>query len=152
MVVSLRELALRYDFDLDTFLRQPLVAHIATAGPTIRPVWFLWERQAFWWLTGEWSALSRHLSSDPTVALVIDVCDLDTGEVKQVRARGSAEIHAYDRDRAYRKLSRYLGADERRWDDRRFQLEADPTTRFVKLTPESIEAVDLSFYPATRDR
>ena len=31
------------DFDVDEFLAQPLVARVATNGPTVRPVWFLWE-------------------------------------------------------------------------------------------------------------
>ncbi|GAA2570690.1 hypothetical protein GCM10010424_11970 [Streptomyces lienomycini] len=35
------------DFDTDTFLRRPLTARLATGGPTVRPVWFLWEDGAF---------------------------------------------------------------------------------------------------------
>lgn len=141
---------MRHDFDIDAFLQQPLVAHLATTGPTVRPVWYLWEEQAFWWLTGSWSALERQLASDPTVAIVIDICELNTGEVRQVRARGAAEVQPFERDRAYRKLSRYLGPDERRWDNSRFSLEPDATTRFVKLTPDRIEALDLSFQPPVR--
>lgn len=143
---------MRLDFDIDAFLEQPLVARLATLGPTIRPVWFLWEEHAFWWLTGSWSVLGRQLASDPEVAIVIDTCDLDTGEVKQVRAKGSAEVHPFDRARAYRKLSRYLGPDERRWDASRFSLEADATTKFVNLTPDRIDALDLSFRPSAQDR
>jgi hypothetical protein len=40
------------DFDLASFLAQPLVARVAAAGPSVRAVWFLWEEGAFWWLTG----------------------------------------------------------------------------------------------------
>jgi hypothetical protein len=29
------------DFDINNFLAQPLVARVATNGPTVRPVWFL---------------------------------------------------------------------------------------------------------------
>lgn len=54
--------------DLEAFL-----AHrVAASGPTVRPVWFLWEDKAFWWLTGSWSALARRLQQDPAVALVVD--------------------------------------------------------------------------------
>jgi nitroimidazol reductase NimA-like FMN-containing flavoprotein (pyridoxamine 5'-phosphate oxidase superfamily) len=38
-------------FDLDGFLDQPLVAHLATVGrtgPSVRPLWYLWEGRAFW--------------------------------------------------------------------------------------------------------
>ncbi len=76
------------DFDVDDFLAQPLVARVATNGPTVRPVWFLWEDGAFWWLTGSWSHLVEHLHDDPAVALVIDTCDLVTGQVRQVQAWG----------------------------------------------------------------
>ncbi|GHA04301.1 hypothetical protein [Streptomyces purpurascens] len=37
-----------YAFDVDAFLRRPLTARLATNGPTVRPVWFLWEEDAFW--------------------------------------------------------------------------------------------------------
>ena len=53
--------------------------------------------------------MEQQLASDPRVAIVIDTCDLTTGEVKQVRAQGVAELRPFDRARAYRKLSRYLG-------------------------------------------
>lgn len=74
-------------FDLDGFLGQPLVARVATVGPTwptVRPLWYLWEEHAFWWLTGEWSRLGQLLDHDPRVALVVDTCDLRSGEVLQV--------------------------------------------------------------------
>jgi nitroimidazol reductase NimA-like FMN-containing flavoprotein (pyridoxamine 5'-phosphate oxidase superfamily) len=80
------------DFDVDRFLEQPLVARVATNGPTVRPVWFLWEDGAFWWLTGSWSRLAERLRADPAVALVVDTCDVVTGSVRQVQARGDAEI------------------------------------------------------------
>jgi hypothetical protein len=32
-----------HHFDVDEFLQQPLTARTATNGPTVRPVWFLWE-------------------------------------------------------------------------------------------------------------
>ncbi|CAM5274868.1 hypothetical protein SPURM210S_06182 [Streptomyces purpurascens] len=40
--------ATSYAFDVDAFLRRPLTARLATNGPTVRPVWFLWEEDAFW--------------------------------------------------------------------------------------------------------
>ena len=62
-------------FDLDGFLGQPLVARVATVGgtgPSVRPLWYLWEGRAFWWLTGGWSRLGQLLERDPRVALVVD--------------------------------------------------------------------------------
>jgi nitroimidazol reductase NimA-like FMN-containing flavoprotein (pyridoxamine 5'-phosphate oxidase superfamily) len=127
-------------FDLDGFLALPLVARLATAGPTVRPIWFLWEEQAFWWLTGRWARLAAMLERDPEVALVVDTCDLETGEVLQVVARGAAEVLPFDAERARRKLRRYLGPDEAAWDHERF-LEGtfgDPSARLVRLAPRRL--------------
>jgi len=84
-------------FDLDAFLGRPLVARVAANGrhgPTVRPLWYLWEEGCFWWLTGSWSKLGGLLDVDPRVALVVDTCDLERGEVLQVTARGSARARA----------------------------------------------------------
>ena len=45
----------RPDFDVDEFLALPLTARLATNGPTVRPVWYLWEGGSFWILTGSWA-------------------------------------------------------------------------------------------------
>jgi hypothetical protein len=88
---------------------------------------------------------------DPAVALVVDECDLTTGRVRQVIARGDARLVPFDVERGRRKLSRYLGPDESRW-DRRFTryLYDDPGERgtaWLRLTPASLTATDLSYAP-----
>jgi nitroimidazol reductase NimA-like FMN-containing flavoprotein (pyridoxamine 5'-phosphate oxidase superfamily) len=143
------------EFDVDAFLARPLVARIATAGPSIRPVWFLWEDAAFWWLTGSWSRLPAILDDEARVAVVVDTCDLATGEVRQVTAVGDATIAPFDRDRAYRKLCRYLGPDPSLWDQDRFALPDEtvggtPGARFVRLAPDRLRARDLSYAPPPR--
>ena len=146
-----REWTVDPGFDLEAFLARPLVARVATTGPTVRPVWYLWEEETFWWLTGEWSRLATLLSRDPEVALVVDSCDLHSGEVLQVVVRGAAEVVPFDNDRARRKLRRYLGPDEGAWDRRRF-LEGtfqDSSVRFARLSPRSLRARDLSFRPSS---
>jgi len=133
-------------FDLDAFLAQPLVARVAARGPSILAVWFLWEDGAFWWLTGGWSRLSATLKADPSVALVVDTCDLATGEVLQVSAEGEAEIYQLDSGRARRLLRRYLGADDSRWPERfKSGTFHDPTTRLIRLEPTRVRARDLSY-------
>lgn len=135
------------DFDLDAFLSRPLVARVATTGPTIRPVWFLWEDGAFWWLTGPWAQLPKVADETLEAALTVDTCDLATGEVRQVIARGPIEILAYDRDRAVRKLRRYLGPEISQWDDR-FDPDAMDDAKFARLKPTDLSARDLSFQPS----
>jgi nitroimidazol reductase NimA-like FMN-containing flavoprotein (pyridoxamine 5'-phosphate oxidase superfamily) len=137
--------------DLDGFLTQPLVARVATAGPTLRPIWFLWEQERFWWLTGDWSRLAGLLERDPRVVLVVDTCDLDSGRVVQVTASGRAAVVPFDAGRARRKLLRYLGPDEERWDERfRSGTFGDQSTRLVCLEPATLRARDLSFAPGRR--
>jgi hypothetical protein len=56
-VVHTADVSAKAGFDVEAFLAQPLTARVAAAGPTVRPVWFLWEDGAFWWLTGGWARL-----------------------------------------------------------------------------------------------
>jgi nitroimidazol reductase NimA-like FMN-containing flavoprotein (pyridoxamine 5'-phosphate oxidase superfamily) len=139
-------LPLEAGFDLDAFLERPLVAHVAAAGPSVRPVWFLWEDGAFWWLTGGWARLPSILKADPSVALVVDTCDLESGTVHQLTAEGDAEIYQLDAGRARRMLQRYLGLDESRWPERfRHGTFDDPATRLIRLEPRRLRARDLSY-------
>ena len=80
------------------------------------------------------------------MALVVDTCDLATGEVLQLSAEGEAEIYQLDSGRARRLLRRYLGADESRW-PARFKSGTfhDPTTRLIRLEPTRLRARDLSY-------
>ena len=137
------------EFDVDAVLSQPLTARIATNGPTVRPTWFLWEDQAFWILTGPWARLPRLIQADPAIALVVDECNLATGLVRQVIARGRAEVLPFDVPRGRRKLTRYLGADQARWDQRflRYLLD-DPVekgTAWLRLRSDFLTAKDLSY-------
>jgi nitroimidazol reductase NimA-like FMN-containing flavoprotein (pyridoxamine 5'-phosphate oxidase superfamily) len=137
------------DFDVDQFLSQPLTARIATNGPTVRPTWFLWEDDAFWILTGTWARLPDRVRADPAIALVVDECDLTTGTIRQVIARGQAELLPFDIPRGRRKLARYLGEDETSWDERfRRYLHDDPAskgTTWLRLRPAFLVAKDLSY-------
>jgi Pyridoxamine 5'-phosphate oxidase len=137
------------DFDVEEFLSRPLTARVATNGPTVRPTWFLWEDGAFWILTGAWARLPDRVRADPAIALVVDECDLTTGTVRQVIARGRAELLPFDVPRGRRKLARYLGADETRWDERfRRYLHDDPAgkgTTWLRLRPAMLTARDLSY-------
>jgi nitroimidazol reductase NimA-like FMN-containing flavoprotein (pyridoxamine 5'-phosphate oxidase superfamily) len=137
---------------LDGFLERPLVGRLASigaSGPAVRPIWYLWEDAAFWWLTGPWSDLGRQLAADPRVALVVDVCDLATGDVKQVVAVGDAELLAYDHERARRLLARYLGPHPEEWDSERFSAEEPAEgTGMVRLQPTRLVARDLSYRPS----
>jgi Pyridoxamine 5'-phosphate oxidase len=139
----------RRDFDIDDFLARPLTARLATARPAVRPVWYLWEESRFWILTGPWSHVPEEVSTNAEVALVIDTCDLATGECLQVVARGRGELGPFDRVRAQRKLERYLGSDLSSWDPKfRRYLSHERDALWLTIAPHSLTARDLSFVPA----
>jgi nitroimidazol reductase NimA-like FMN-containing flavoprotein (pyridoxamine 5'-phosphate oxidase superfamily) len=132
---------------VEQFLARPLVAHVAAAGPTVTPVWFQWERGMFWWLTGAWSRLPERLREEPRVALVVDTCDLASGEILQVSVRGTAALVPLDMSAALRKLSKYLGDDRRTWPRERFLAPLDDAaTALVCLRPDRPPVLkDLSY-------
>ncbi|MEC3977803.1 pyridoxamine 5'-phosphate oxidase family protein [Amycolatopsis sp. H20-H5] len=136
-------------FDIDEFLAQPLTARVATQGPTVRPTWFLWEDNAFWILTGPWARLLERVRQDPIIAITVDICDVNTGLVRQVLARGTAEVRPFDVSRGRRKLSRYLGDDEDNWDGRFWrylhQSPAELGTVWLRMVPNRMLAKDLSY-------
>lgn len=125
---------------LEEFLALPLVARVAAngpQGPTVRPVWFLYEDSALWWLTASsYSRLGEWLSTDPRVAGTIDTCDLASGQVLAVTMTGNAVVVPFDPERAVRKLTKYLGPDRTSWSER-FSSGTfdDHTTRLVTLRP-----------------
>jgi len=139
--------------DVSDFLNKPLIARLAVSGPngpTVRPVWFLFEDGTFWWLTGSsYSRLEALLEADARVSLVIDTCDLVTGQVLALTVSGVAEVHPFDRHRAIRKLSKYLGAEQYGWPERFREALTDPTTRMVSLRPNrQLKLRNLSYQPS----
>lgn len=133
--------------DINTFLQRPLVARIATNGPTLRPVWYLYDAPFFYWLTDTANFLHRAVIAGERLVLVVDVCDIATGEVVHVRARGFAEIIPVDRERAMRKFARYLGVDQSAWDPRFLPSLDLASTRMCRFSPASMDAADVSFVP-----
>ena len=137
---------------VEEFLRLPLVARVAAAGPagpTVRPVWFLYEDGTFWWLTGSsYSRLGDLLAADARVSLVVDSCDLSTGQVLAVTASGIATVRPFDAGLTTRKLTRYLGPDVGHWPAMFRGTFDDPTTRLVALRPRHpLTLRDMSYTP-----
>ncbi len=89
------------------------------------------------------------IERDPAVALLIDTWEPIPGEVIQLIATGNAEVRPFDPERARRKLTRYLGDDESKWDEERFVRGTfdSPSTHFMRLRPERVVVKDLSYRP-----
>jgi hypothetical protein len=131
--------------DINAFLQRPLVARVATNGPTLRPVWYLYEEPTFYWITDTANFLHRAVMAGERLVVVVDECDITTGKVVHVRARGHGDIVPVDRERAMQKFARYLGPDQARWDPRFVPSLDLPSTRMCRFTPVAIEAADVSF-------
>lgn len=137
---------------VEEFLSLPLVAHVAVnapGGPTVRPVWFLFEDGMFWWLTSSsYSRLARWLAHDARAMLVVDHFDVTKGEVLAVTVAGEVTIEPLDASRARRKLTKYLGPDVGRWPDR-FQaaLRVDVSDLACLHPAKRPRLRDLSFEP-----
>lgn len=131
--------------DVDEFLKRPLNAYIALNGPSLRPTWFLWEDGAFWISSGAWAKWWRQLENDPAVAIVVDDYDVKTGRIEKVTARGKGEIHKVDVERAKRLFRRYVGDDEEKWDPTFRDYIHGEGAVLVRIEPERIKGLDLSY-------
>ena len=140
------------ELDVDAFLEQPLVAHLATAspdGPRESPVWFLWEDQAMWLVGNERDSFPKRLQMDPRCAIGVVDFDLQRGVLKHVGIRGVATVLPLDRFRLYRLLRRYLGENEALWNPRFRVNVIDRLTLMVRIEPISFVARDQSYFAST---
>jgi len=137
------------DFDIDAFLQQPLMAHLATAsphGPRESPVWFLWETQELWLVGSGRDSFPDRIRAEPRCAVGIVEFDLPRGRLRHVGFRGTGSIEAIERSRLHRFLSRYLGGDEARWNPAFRSKVIDRLELMVRIKPSSIVARDQSYF------
>ena len=77
----------------ESFLRtthHAIVATIAPDGtPQLTPNWYLWDGEAFWVSTLEWTVKVRNIRRDPRVTLCIDP---GVRRVDYVQVTGRAEV------------------------------------------------------------
>jgi Pyridoxamine 5'-phosphate oxidase len=140
------------DFDVDGFLQQPLVAHLATAshdGARESPVWFLWEDQVMWLVGNERDSFLKRLQVDGRCAVGVVEFDLQRGVLKHVGIRGIATILPLDRFRLHRLFRRYLGEDEAMWNPRFRARVIDRLTLMARIEPISVVARDQSYFAST---
>jgi len=138
-----------YDFDVNAFLQQPLIAHLATAspdGPRESPVWFLWEAQELWLVGNGRDSFPKRIQAEPRCAVGIVEFDLKRGRLRHVGIRGTGSVETLDPDRLYRFLSRYLGKDPTDWNARFRSDVIDRLELMVRIKPLSIVARDQSYF------
>lgn len=142
----------RRTVDLDDFLSRPIFVHLATmsaAGPRVSPVWFLWEEQTVWMIgSARTNTFRARIRQDPRCALAFVDFDRRTGCVHHVGMRGRATVEPFDRARAIRLVSRYLGPDLDAWDPGLRALMDDPDYVTIRFVPETVVARDQSYRPS----
>ena len=140
------------DFEIDNFLQQPLLAHLATAseaGPRDSPVWFLWEERALWVVGNERDSFPQRIRRDARCAVGIVEFDLPRGVLRHVGMRGRGTVGPLDQGRLKRLLGRYLGADEARWNPHFRSAVIDRLDLMIRIDPTSIVARDQSYFAVT---
>jgi Pyridoxamine 5'-phosphate oxidase len=135
--------------DVDELLARPLFAHLATTsdeGPRESPVWFLWEDEAIWIIgSRQRNTFLTRVAHEPRCALSIVDFDPERGVVHHVGMRGHATVEPFERERARRLLTRYLGRNTDAWDARFRDTLDDPDNAFIRFVPDTVVARDQSY-------
>jgi hypothetical protein len=136
------------EFDLDGFLGQPLMAHLATGsegGPRESPVWFLWEQGYLWFVGTSHDSWIKRLRADARCAVGIVEFDLPHGVLRHVGMRGTTEVNQIDRALLSRLLAKYIGT-ESEWNSAFRASVIDNLDLMLRFTPESVVANDQSYF------
>lgn len=137
------------DFEIDTVLCKPLMAHLSTVSgkePRESPVWFIWEQSSMWIFGTEGDSFIKRLRNEPKCAVSVVEFDLNHGILKHVGIRGISKIHPIDQDRLSRFVSKYLGDDKDKWNKWFVEHIVDPLNAMVQIIPTSIVAKNVSFF------
>lgn len=105
--------------------------------PLLGSLWFLFERQRFWFSSAKAGVLPRAAKRGAPVAVIIDDFD-PPASIRQVRVRGRAQIEPHDSAVVHRIYERYLGSDVETW-----------PLFFRSLADQSDDWVLWSVYPDT---
>jgi hypothetical protein len=110
-------------------------------------VWFLWEGQVLWIIASRpTDTFPTRIERDARCALGIVDFNRTQGLVQHVGLRGKATVEPFDGARARRLLRRYLGDDERSWDERFARtLRGQNQEVLVRFVPETVVARDVSY-------
>ena len=137
------------EFDIDEFLKKPLMAHLSTSsdgGPRHSPVWFLWEEGAVWLIGNERDSFPARIRQDGRCAIGIVEFDLERGLLQHVGMRGTAAVVPLEQERLHRLLRRYLGDDEAAWNPWFREHVIDGLDLMARFQPVTIVARDQSYF------
>jgi nitroimidazol reductase NimA-like FMN-containing flavoprotein (pyridoxamine 5'-phosphate oxidase superfamily) len=123
--------------ELDEFLAEPRLAHLATVDRRgrlrIRPVWFLWRDRAFWFTTRR---DTRHTGRDVVggSAVAVSIAS-DERPYRAVIASGRPEVLDKDEGLLLAISTRYGEAEGRRWTAHAMR---EPDRVVLRLVPDTL--------------
>lgn len=137
------------DFEIETVLSKPLMAHLSTVEqeePRDSPVWFIWEGASLWLFGTSKDSFVKRLAKKPQCAVGIVDFDVHKGILKHIGIRGIAQTMDVDRERLTRFISKYLGEDKKGWNEWFLEHIVNPLNVMVRILPQTIVAKDGSFF------
>jgi PPOX class probable F420-dependent enzyme len=123
---------------LEAFLAEPRLAHLATVSrtgrPSIRPVWFLWTEDAFWFTTRLQARRGgREMSAGSEVAVSIAS---DERPYRAVLATGTPQVWKQDVPAWLERIAvRYGEREGKNWLQRAL---AEPDRVVLRLVPDEL--------------
>lgn len=134
-------------FDLEAMLGKPLFAHLATVEgdiPKDSPVWFHWEKNELWMIGTGKDTFPKRIQNNSKCAIGIVDFDVTTGKVHHAGFRGNGILEPFNSVIAYKIISKYLGKDETKW-DQRFQ-NLDSSNVLIRFQPKTVVVRDQSYH------
>ncbi len=128
------------DSELETFLKEPRLAHFATTGPDgaprVRPLWFCYADRAFWFTTRR---EARHTGTDLAAGSLAAVSIAsDDRPYRALIAYGRPEVWERDRRTWLESIAiRYGQAEARRWLPGALK---EPDRVVLRLVPDKVVA------------
>lgn len=131
---------------IEAFLQQPLMAHLATCNPKTMqphtvPVWFEWDGTQVWISSFRSTRKVREILANPLISVVID-SDSVGSPALGVLFEGQAELiddHALGIERGGSIYARYLGVEGAQAEEPQSWLH-DPEHLLIRLEPKKVYA------------
>jgi Pyridoxamine 5'-phosphate oxidase len=142
------------DFEIETVLSKPLMAHLSTVEngePRDSPVWFVWEDSFIWLFGTNEDSFIKRLKQESCCALGVVDFDLEKGILKHVGVRGTAIVNSVNPKRLEHFVAKYLGNNPKDWNPWFITHVVDPLNAMVQITPETIVAKNVSFFKTGPD-
>lgn len=142
------------DFDINTVLNKPLMAHLSSlgnSGPCSSPIWFIYEENKIWLFGLDTDSFIKRLIKHNKCALSIVDFNLKNGILQHVGIRGVAIVNDIDEQRLHRFVSKYLGHDNKNWNQWFVNNVVNPLNRMVAIIPDTLVAKDVSYFKTEPD-